>query len=548
MLGRKMLNIRPLCSESELPMCGTKRMMLGFSLAAATACVCGAECTTDWKSNLPRPIFEEHPQLADLYEKAWELAHDHIRVLPGLPSPRYMDEALWDDRVWIWDTCFMVQFCKYLPLEFPGVESLENFYDVMLADKAAPLPRVKCDFASTGQHGEMLDFYIHHPDNPPIFAWTEYKYALQTGDRMRLERIYAKNRWLQRWYDLFESFDPDAPQPHGSICKVALKRVEHGYHWKGCPNGMDNTPRGRTQDCPDADVRECPNNPDLLWVDAIAQQGLSALYLAKIADLIGRSDEAKAWQERYEALKAEVNALYWDEKDGAYYDILSHDFSKVRVLTPASFWPALAGMPTPERMSRMSAHLRNPDTLGGEMPTPSVARNDKAFDPKGGYWRGGVWMPTTYMTVKALDAYGDYALAREVSRKVIERMYRTFANFEPHTIWECYSPNEDKPSTDKIGGWSRPDFCGWSALGPISLFLEDVIGIKEANAFRNTLTCDFEKNPKGRVGVGNYRFGRVVCSVVADAKTIRVTANRPFILIADGARHEVKDGDNLFGR
>ena len=522
--------------------------MKSLIFAAGLLAVGAAAGSPSWKDDLPRPVFDEHPELTNLYVRAWEIAHDHIHTLPGLPAPRHMDEGLWDDRVWIWDTCFMVQYCKYLPKEFPGVESLENFYAVMLADREVPLPRVKCDFASTGRRGETLDFFIHHPDNPPLFAWTEYLYALQTGDRARLEKVYVKNRWLQRWYDLFESFDPAAPKPHGASKPVVLKRVKCGYRWAGCPNGMDNTPRGRTKDVRAESAAFCPDNPDLLWVDAYAQQGLSALYLSKIAALLERPEEAAAWRSRYEQARAAVNDLYWDEETGFYYDILESDGSFVKIMTPAAFWPALAEMPTREMMSRMVRQLSDPTTLGGDVPTPSVARNDEEFDPKGGYWRGGIWLPTTYMTVKALDLYGDWALARSLSRKIVERMYRTFETFEPHTIWECYSPTEDKPSTDKCGGWSRQDFCGWSALGPISLFIEDVIGVKEANAFTRTLTCDFERTPKGRVGVENYRFGDIVCSVLADACEIRVTSNRPFVLVADGARHSVPAGESRIPR
>ena len=94
----------------------------------------------------------------------------------------------------------------------------------------------------------------------------------------------------------------------------------------------------------------------------------------------------------------------------------------------------------------------------------------------------------------------------------------------------------------------RNDFCGWSALGPISIFLEDLIGIKEANAFTNTLVCDFEKNPTGRVGVENYRFGDVVCSIVATKSHVRVTSNLPFTLVVDGKEHNVKAGKNIYRR
>ena len=503
---------------------------------------------SDWKERLPKPVYDADPRLVDFYFKAWEMAHDRIDEIPGIPAPRYMDEAHRSDRIWIWDTCFMVHFCKYCPDEFPGIESLENFYGVMLADKNVPLPKVKGNVWCGAERGKMLTFTIHHPDNPPLFAWTEYVYALQTGDRARLEKVYCEKRWLQRWYEMFEAFDPAAPQPYGSVVGVAAKKDPNGYHWGGCPSGMDNTPRGRKGVKDAGDPGSCPNNPDLLWVDAFAQQGLSALYLSRIAELLGRTDEAKAWLAKYEAAKAKINALYWNEKKGFYYDIHASNCSRSTVEAISGFWPMLAEMPTKAMAGRMAELVRDDGVFGGTVPTPSLSRRDADFHADGTYWRGSVWLPTTYMTLKALDVYGEAATAREMGRRLVDDMYRTYKEFEPHTIWECYSPTEPKPATNKKNRYVRYDFCGWSALGPISLFIEDVIGVKQANAFENTLTCDFERNPKGRVGVENYRFGEVVCSVVATERTVTVRSNLPFTLIVDGKSLAVEAGNGVFER
>lgn len=504
--------------------------------------------TNSWQKLLPRPIYDAKPELVSFYEKAWALAHARIDELPGLPAPRYMDEAHMSSRIWIWDTCFMSHFCKYCPQEFPGIESLENFYCIMLADSNMPLPKVRGNVWCGANEGKMLDFGIHHPDNPPLFAWTEYAYALQTGDRSRLEKVYQTNRWLQRWHELFDSFDPAAPQPYGSEAKVFLKKVPRGYHWGGTPSGMDNTPRGRDGDFYGGNVIKCPNNPDLLWVDALAQQGLSALSISRIGTLLGDDKGAREWRQRYDKIKSLMNDLYWDEQDGFYYDILETTGQKVKVATIASYWPLLAEMASPVQAKRMLSLLTDDKKFGGPMPITSLSRDDPNFSADGLYWRGSMWLPTAYMAIKAADAYGDFALAREVSRKIVEMMYRTYVEFTPHTIWECYSPTEPKPAVDKPNSFVRYDFCGWSALGPISLLIEDVIGVKQANAFSNTLVCDFERNPKGRVGVENYSFGKVNCSIVATAADITVVSNAPFTLKADGCDYVVKSGHNLFRR
>ena len=105
-------------------------------------------------SLLPSPIYDEDPGYSELYEVAWKQAYEHIKYQPGLVQPLYMDEGLWDDTIWIWDTEFMVLFCKYAPDVFPGIQSLNNFYSTMLESKASSLQ-------------------IQHPDNPPFFAWVE---------------------------------------------------------------------------------------------------------------------------------------------------------------------------------------------------------------------------------------------------------------------------------------------------------------------------------------------------------------------------------------
>ena len=497
----------------------------------------------DWHDLVPKPVYEARPEYLTLYNKAWELAYNHIDTVPGLPAPVYMDEAHRSDRIWIWDTAFMGHFCKYCPSVFPGVSSLDNFYRIILDETDAPLPMVRGNMWSEGHEGEMLPFQIHIADNPPILAWTEYVYALQTGNRRRLKHIFQDERFLQRWFDRFDSFVP-SEQIRGVATAIKLRKYDEGYAWTGGRSGMDNTPRGRTAA---PSPHACPDNPDLRWLDALAQQGLSAWCMARIAGVLGLEEERQQWTDVHARLSGKLNDLYWDESDSFYYDIFPTG-EKCKVPTIASWWPVLAGMAGEERAARMMPRLLDSLDFGGFVPTPSLSRSDPDFHDDGMYWRGSVWLPTTYMTLKSLDLYGNHELARSIGGKLLEHMYRTYVAVEPHTIWECYSPTGYEPGKKKNGKWSRYDFCGWSALGPISIFIEDVIGIKQADGFEKTLVCDFERKPAGKVGVRGYRFGPVVCDVTADEKTIEVTSNLPFTLQADGRTFQVRKGRNRFAR
>ena len=58
----------------------------------------------NYKDYIPKPVCEAYPQYNEFYEKAWELAFDHIKLIDGMPQDPYMDEAFCATQVWIWDT------------------------------------------------------------------------------------------------------------------------------------------------------------------------------------------------------------------------------------------------------------------------------------------------------------------------------------------------------------------------------------------------------------------------------------------------------------
>lgn len=476
----------------------------------------------EWQENIPGVIFDANPGYVKLYEKTWQLAHDHIRTRPGLPQSPYMDEAFCDDQIWIWDTCFMAHFCKYGFASFPGVESLRNFY--------API-----------HDGERSSLQIHITDNPPLFAWTELQYYKLTGDRDHLDKLLNRDRYLQRHYEWFDLVQPGFMLPDdGAIAPVCLQRVDAGYFWEGGRSGMDNTPRGRTGKHA---VEERPNNPKMLWLDAIAQQGLSALCISQIAAELGNAEEQQKYKAEYEKLKALVNELYWCEEDGIYYDIHVDTHEHMKVKTPASYWPILAEMASPEQAKRMAGLLEDPETFGGVTPWVTLARNDADFnDDDGNYWRGGVWLPTAYMGIKALEKYGHNALADKSAEALLTTMLQTYENYEPHTIWECYSPSKPEPAKH-LDKRVRPDFCGWSALGPISLMIENVLGFHTIDAPAGRV--EWRLHQQQRHGITNLRFGQTSTDIIADGLGgVTVTSDQPYTLVINGEAHKIQAGEN----
>jgi glycogen debranching enzyme len=464
------------------------------------------------KDGIPEPVFEQDPSLVDFYWTAWESAWNHILKNPGAPQSPYIDEGFNPDIIWIWDTCFMVHFCKYAPVKFPGIESFQNFY--------APFH----ENASTS-------LKIQHVDNPPLFAWIEYEYFKITGDKSHLKRIFKEKQYLQKHFEFCEKIKQGNPPPYG-ICQTALEKTPYGYQWSGTPSGMDNTPRGRGK------------YDSILWIDALAQQALSAIYIAKIAKILDDNPTEQKFKEHYKRLKALINDKYWNNEDGIYYDILKDDpDTQIKVKSIASFWPMLAEACDQQQAEALAEQLKDPKLFGGDIPFPTVTRDDPDYIKEGKYWRGGVWIPTAYMTIKGLEKYGYQELADKTSFDLLRHMHKTYNEYSPHTIWEAYNPEEAKPASNGLDKIVRPDFCGWSALGPISLFIENVLGFHNIDAQNKRIK--WRKHQNGRHGIKNLKFGSIETDIIANGDEIEVTSNEDYTLVINQQEFAVKAGNQI---
>ncbi len=468
--------------------------------------------------NVPQIIFEENPELSKFSFLAWKLAYQHIKSCSNAPQSPFMDEAFAQDRIWIWDTCFMSLYCKYAPHIFPGIESLRNFYLPMLDGIDSPLK-------------------VHIPDNPPLFSWAEYENYLITGNIEHLEKVFCDYKYPQRMFELFDSFKSGQTFPYmSSIYPVQWEKKSHGYQWTGGRNGMDNTPRG---DFKSDVVDNDPKYHEILYIDAAAQQALSAKIIYELTSDVYFKDQ-------YDILSDLINKYYWDKEDGCYYDIKANSpYDHVKVMTPASYWPLLAEVASAEQANAMAQHAANQHEFGGNMPFPSVARNSPHFDPEGGYWRGGVWLPTAYMSIKSLEKYGFYDLADTLGKRIVMHQYNTWKQYKPHTIWEAYSPTEAKPSTRKHTeekSYCKPDFCGWSALGPINLMIENVIGIR-ADASTNMVKWRIHHDCSH--GIKNYRFNNATVDLLFDGNnTVTVTTDKKIICCINNTEQICNPGKN----
>ena len=497
----------------------------------------------NWKKYIPIPVCENHPEYEGFYWKAWELARDHVKYIDGMPQNPYMDEAFCETQVWIWDTCFMTLFCKFAQEVFPGVETFKNFYSVLNDNKLLPSVIVPNNEPGwTGAiPGRKKHIDLHIADNPPLFAWAEYENALIHGDKKYLKDLLYEKKSLQRHYDWFEGLKASA-SICGVRCPTYLENCDDGYKWEGGASGMDNTPRGRLGEHAE---NERPNNPNMLWLDAICQQALTALSISNLFQIVGDKNNESAWRKKYQEKKELINRLYWDKEDKFYYDIDCNDKHFYKVQTIASYWALTAEVADNQQACALLEKVLDDLCFGGEMPLVSLARSDKDFSNNGKYWRGSMWLPTAYATLKGLSRYGFHEETQKLSQKILTRMLKTYQEYEPHTIWECYSPSECTPGMQVDGKTVvRPDFCGWSALGPISVYIEYVLGFHTINAFENVVEWAKPSVLKGKIGIRNLRFGEIITDIIGNEKACKVVSNGEFTLKINDVSYQIKAGEN----
>lgn len=378
------------------------------------------------RSGVQEPVLDGEPELVALHDEAWELARDHVAAGTAENgfADHYMDEAF-SDQVFQWDTCFMAIFGLHGLDAFPVMGSLDNFYGTQ--DAGGYICRVVNE--SDGQPGGDASDPSEPMLNPPLFAWAEHAYARRTGDLSRIPRVLEVLDAYHDWID-------------------ANVRTEPGlYYTSMLGSGMDNAPRDSAYDG---------------WVDITAQQALGRRSLGALAALVG--DDALAAEQEAEAERicADVRDRMWDETEGFFFDIDAGG-ALLTEKTLASIWPLVAGCASAEQVERVVGHLQEPSEFWRNHLFPSTAADSWAYDPAGYYWRGGVWAPTTYAAVQALEDAGEADLAREVAENHLRNLRQVYEGFAPAdgqlasdsggkgdgigTLWELYAPDAVSPGT-----------------------------------------------------------------------------------------------------
>lgn len=289
-----------------------------------------------------------------------------------LKRPTMYMSKNWMTNVWAWDHAF-------------------NALAVSLTDEDLAWDQFMVIFDHQHETGQIPDFindvrYLTRFVKPPIHGWilsrmVDFGFEL-SGER--LQTAYDKlTKWTNWWLN--------HRNPDGDGLPV---------YWHGNDSGWDN--------CTVFDVPPPFKSPDLAAF-LITQMD----YLAVLADMLDRPDDAGDWRRRADATLSALIDTLWD---GERFQCISTRTGEEANPSDSVFncLPIILGNRLPTDITtKIVDEIKRHLTAWG----PATEHPDSpVYDPDG-YWRGPIWAPSTFILIDGLRRASETELARDISER-----------------------------------------------------------------------------------------------------------------------------------
>jgi putative isomerase len=369
--------------------------------------------------------FDLAPAVDPIYARQYYYAWWIMRV--NLISSRYYltREAMVPSKihyvgVWHWDACFHALAYRHVDSKL-AEDQLRLILDHQRPDGMIP----------DAVHDEGIVDSLTTPvaasvTKPPIIAWAALKIYESNGDIDFLDEIYEP---LVKWNDWWLNCNDDD-------CDGIIQ-YNHPFS-----SGLDDSPLW--------DAGMPVESPDLNTYLYIQMDSL-----ARIATILDDA-ESSAWRQRADSLVKKLIDHSYDEQTTVFRAFkLEHGYEhrEIDVVTPFNLYPLWTAAIGEDIAAALVKHLTDPAEFWTPYPIPTVARNDKRYNPEQ-MWRGPVWVNVNYIFVEALEKNGYHDLARELADKTIDLVMRG------KDIKEYYNPEtgDEPPKAAPMYGWSAALF------------------------------------------------------------------------------------------
>lgn len=288
---------------------------------------------------------------------------------------------------------------------------------------------------------------------PAVQGWALKKLFERDTNRKRaienLAWVYPRLKAYIEWFQKSRDVDGDG-----------LLEVLNPYE-----EGWDDTPRLSMDRKGFASGTANTQHIDNLAITSWAL--LSLRILKEFAQVLDIKEDVGALNKNIETLEGKMDDGFWNPECQCWLDYNTQEKKHINVLTPAIWFPAFAR--GTKNLNRVKAviekHLLNPEEFFGAFPVPTVAYNDPHYNHEddGTYWRGQIWLNTSFVTLETLYQYGYEKEADELLRRTLKMLDGKGGLYENYNALTggvgLSSKGKGSPSAFQLG-WS----CSFAML------------------------------------------------------------------------------------
>lgn len=340
---------------------------------------------------------------------------------------------------YFWDTCFHsimlvaldeIEHAKWHVRSLLAAQRDDGFIGNIVYWKQI-MPARLADFFQI-KFSSIAHFQSPHMSEiiqPPLVAHAVLRIYEATNDKAFVTEVLPKLKLYFDWLANNRDFDGD-----GLISIITS--FESGMDWKPTFDAVVNFSEGqgnRTlfRKMVKNDFKNFIRNYNLEKIAKagyfkVKDAGFNSIYarnlmeLGELCKVAEDPDSAKYIQQAKKGMNSIVELMY-DEEDAAFYDVSGHDNRKIKILTPTIFYPVIVDHISKEIGQRvMERHFFESEEFDTPFPLPSLAKNEKAFDPNESIyiWRGPTWIVNNWFMHKYLI----HTEHHEKAEKLLESM------------------------------------------------------------------------------------------------------------------------------
>ena len=337
-------------------------------------------------------------------------------------------------------------------------DSWKHAYSLAYIDKELAENSVRSMYAYQNEAGMIADciFADKEKNNwrntkAPLSAWAVYEIYNATKDTGFLKEMYPKLLKYHYWW--FADRDHDK----NGICEF------------GCTDGSIQAARW---ECWDNAIRfdsivmiKNSNNAfsmDVESVDLNAYLYLEKDILITIATILNDNTKAKSLIAEKTKLGELIRKLFFNKKDGFYYDVNLKDKSFILSKEASGWLPLFAGIVTKEQAAKIKDMMMNENVFNTFVPLAVAGKDNPKYEPDG-YWRGPVWLDQFYFGYMGLKRYGYDKEAESLLLKLLQNAPNITSTSDV-ALREYYN--------SKTGEGLGTQYFGWTAAHLLMMMLD----------------------------------------------------------------------------